>query len=190
MALESLVATYGYPVVFAGALFEGETVIIAAGFLAHCGYLKLQWVILLAFLGGFTSDQVLFRVGRGTGNAVLERSPRWRLRADRVRGVLHKHQNLLMLSFRFLYGTRIVTPVVIGISRLSAKRFFWLNGAGALIWATAVGSAGYFFGQFLGVLLVDIKKHERWIALGIVAIGTGIWLFRTYLFGRGQRAAR
>lgn len=46
MTLESFVATYGYPALLAGALPEGETIVIIAGIMAHSGYLQLPWVMV------------------------------------------------------------------------------------------------------------------------------------------------
>lgn len=58
MSLESLVTSYGYPAVLVGTFLEGETILVLAGFLAHRGYLDLPLVILTAFLGTFTGDQL------------------------------------------------------------------------------------------------------------------------------------
>jgi membrane protein DedA with SNARE-associated domain len=176
VSVESLIATYGYPVVFAGALIEGETLMLTAGFLAHEGYLSLQWVMLLAFLGAFAGDQAYFHIGRIAGARLLERMPHWQGRVDRVHALFRRFDNLLVLSFRFFYGFRIATPVVIGMTGYSAKRFFVLNGIGALIWASVIATAGYFFGAVLELLLADIRKQAKWIALGMLAVGIVVWL--------------
>jgi membrane protein DedA with SNARE-associated domain len=52
----------------------------------------------------------------------------------------------MLLSFRFLYGIRSVTPFAIGMSEVSYLRFTLLNIIGAGIWAIAIASAGYYFG--------------------------------------------
>jgi membrane protein DedA with SNARE-associated domain len=49
MTLESVLTTYGYFALMIGTFLEGETILIAAGFLAHRGYLELPWVIFLHF---------------------------------------------------------------------------------------------------------------------------------------------
>jgi len=48
MTLDSLVRTYGYPGLFLGTFFEGETVLIFGGLTAKLGYLKLPWVMFFA----------------------------------------------------------------------------------------------------------------------------------------------
>lgn len=43
--LESLLTSYGHPILVIGTFFEDETVVILAGVTAHLGYLSLDWVI-------------------------------------------------------------------------------------------------------------------------------------------------
>ncbi len=58
MTFEYLVSHYGYPALVAGTMLEGEAILFAGGFEAHGGYLKLQWVILAAFVGSLMGDQL------------------------------------------------------------------------------------------------------------------------------------
>ena len=62
---------------------------------------------------------------------------------------MSRFETPMILSFRFLYGLRTVAPFVIGMSSVSVKKFILLNAAGALVWATAIASGGYFFGRAL-----------------------------------------
>jgi membrane protein DedA with SNARE-associated domain len=84
-------------------------------------------------------------------------------------------QTLLILSFRFLYELCTVTPFVIGMSPISAKKFFLLNASGALVRAAAFGSSGYIFGQALKILIGKIEHYEL-LAFGLIArLGLLIW---------------
>ena len=76
--MEDLVATYGYPLVFALTFLEGETVVIIAGFAAHRGWLAADGVFLAAFLGSLLGDQLYFHLGRHFGPRILEFRPGWR----------------------------------------------------------------------------------------------------------------
>lgn len=127
--LESLLSSYGYPILIIGTFLEGETVMILAGVAARIGYLSLDWVILCGFCGTFFGDQLYFILGRRHGKSMLARHPSWQAPASRVFKKLQRHQNLLILSFRFLYGIRTVTPFVIGMSDVSYLRFALLKGA-------------------------------------------------------------
>jgi membrane protein DedA with SNARE-associated domain len=137
VTIEQVVAQYGYLALVVGTSLEGETVLIVAGFAAHQGYLKLAWVILAAFIGSLTGDQLYFLLGRLKGRPFLQSRPAWQVQAHRVEHLLDSHGTWIMLGFRFMYGLRTITPFVIGTSSISMSRFITLNAAGALAWAIA-----------------------------------------------------
>lgn len=180
MSLESIISQFGYPALIAGLLFEGETVLVLAAFMAHRGYLNLSLVILIGFLVTFASDQFFFWLGRTKGSQFLENRPSWKQNVDKAKSLLHRNTTLLFLGFRFMYGLRTVLPLVFGLSKFDPKRFAILNSIGAFLWATIFGLAGYVFGQVMELILVDVGKYEHWIALALAAIGAGVWLYRHY----------
>lgn len=180
MPLERIISQFGYPALIAGLLLEGETVLVLAAFMAHRGYLNLSLVILIGFLVTFASDQFFFWLGRTKGSQFLERKPSWKQNVDKAKSLLHRNTTLLFLGFRFMYGLRTVLPLVFGLSKFDPKRFAILNFIGAFLWATIFGIAGYIFGQVMELILVDVGTYEHWIALGLVAIGASIWLYRRY----------
>ena len=179
MNIESLLQAYGYYALFIGTFLEGETILVLAGFLAHQEYLELQWVILLAFLGSLSGDTLVFHLGRWKGRAFLARHPRWDKRAARVQRALDKYQYYVVLSFRFFYGLRNITPFVIGSTGFSPMRFFLLNATGAAIWAAVVGSGGYLFGEAIRLILKDVKRYERWLLLFGAIAGCVLWILHS-----------
>lgn len=181
MSLEQFVSHYGYWAVFAGTLAEGETIVVLAGYAAHQGILSLPWVIAVAFAGTFLCDQTIFHIGRRFGPALLARHPRWRARADQAMQLLRRHQNVFIIGFRFLYGLRTASPFAIGMSGVSPRKFFVLNGIAALIWAVAIAGAGFVFGQAVDALLKEVARIERasfglvLAALAAIWIALGLW---------------
>jgi membrane protein DedA with SNARE-associated domain len=178
--LESLLTTYGYPAIILGTFLEGETVMILAGVAAHMGYLSLDWIIFCGFCGTFFGDQLYFFLGRRHGRSMLARRPSWQAPADQVFHKLERHQILLMLSFRFLYGIRTVTPFAIGMSDISYLRFAILNFIGAGIWAVTIAFAGYYFGQAVETVLGDIKHYEIGLMAGFVGFSVLVWVIHFY----------
>jgi len=85
--------------------------------------------------------------------------------------LLNKHQVLLILGFRFLYGLRTVTPIALGASRIAPLRFLILNILGALTWTIVIGVMGYMFGHTLEVIIGDVKRYELWLFIGLAALG-------------------
>jgi membrane protein DedA with SNARE-associated domain len=178
MTLETFVMNYGYPALLVGALMEGETIVIIAGFLAHSGHLYLPWVMLTAFVGAFTADQFFFQVGKRKGKAYLEKKPHWEPRVDKIRRFLVGYQVIAILSYRFIYGMRTITPIVIGASGFSSLRFIGLNFCSTLLWSVAVSTAGYYFGHLFQTLLQDVQHYEIIIMLVIASIGGAVWFYR------------
>jgi len=182
MNLEQLISDYGYWAIAIGTFLEGETILVLGGFAAHRGYLELPWVIFYAFLGTMFGDQLYYYLGRIKGVTFLQRRPSWQVKSQHVFNLLEKHQILLILGFRFLYGLRTITPFLIGASRISPVRFLVLNVAGAAIWAVVIGTAGYLFGQSLEIIITEVKRYEVWVFIGIGLIGIVFWLLHTRRF--------
>jgi len=178
MSLEYLISHYGYAAIAIGTFFEGETILIIGGFSAHSGYLHLQGVIASALIGSFFGDQLFYHLGRIKGKNWLENKPHWKAKTNRVNSLLVRHQTLLIIGFRFIYGLRTITPIIIGVSGISAIRFFILNFIGAFLWASLVGSLGYLFGQSIQILIGDIKKYELIIFVALALTGLLVWIFR------------
>ena len=176
MSLEELISTYGYTAVGVGTFLEGETILILGGFAAHRGYLELPWVIVCAFFGTLFGDQLFFYIGRTKGKSALEKRPRWKTKSEKVFRLLDRHQILLILGFRFLYGLRTVTPFIIGASKIAPTRFLILNILGASLWAIIIGTMGYLFGHTLEIIIGDIKQYELLAFSMLAGIGMISWL--------------
>ncbi|HUJ24796.1 MAG TPA: DedA family protein [Myxococcales bacterium] len=179
MDVRQLIETYGYYAVFAGALLEGETLLIMAGFSVHLGYLALLPALACAALGGLAGDQFWFFLGRRHRAFALRRFPGLRLHQERVTRLLARYDALLIPPMRFLYGLRIAGPVLIGMSKIAAWRFFALDLLGAIVWAALVIGAGYAFGRGLESALGRLHHHERLLVFAaIAAAGAAYWIFR------------
>lgn len=169
MSLPELLSQYGYFAVFIGSILEGETILVLAGFAAHQGYLSFPVVVLLALLGGTLGDQIYFFLGRFYGGNILARFPQLASRTGSVRQLIERYHTSLIVGVRFMYGFRIIGPLVIGMSEVCAWRFILLNLCGATAWSILIGGAGYLFGQTLQLLTINIKRYEG-IALVVMVI--------------------
>ena len=187
MSLEEIISTYGYAAIAVGTFFEGETVLVLGGFATHRGYLELPWVVICGFLGTLFGDQLYFYIGRTKGTGFLEKRPHWKLRSERVFDLLHKHQLLLVLGFRFLYGLRTVTPFLLGASRIPPVRFLILNIIGAFAWAVTIGISGYVFGNAFELIIGDINRYESRLFAVFAAMGTLVWFVHWF---RRRKATR
>ena len=168
--LNALIAVYGYWVIFLGCLLEGETVLILSGMAAHQGSLQLLHVIGWATLGGVLGDQLLFWTGRYYGERLLPKLKRHQSAIKRVEGLIHRYPTTSVFAVRFLYGMRLVGPMVIGASGLAPLRFALINVLGAAIWASLFVSAGYWAGEALQHILGDLKPYRLPIFTTVIAL--------------------
>jgi membrane protein DedA with SNARE-associated domain len=168
MVAESIILRFGYAAVGVGTFFEGETVVVAAGALAHRGLLSLPLVILVAFIGSVAGDQTWFHLGHRLGRPFIERRPAWKARTEKVDLWLERLGWLFVFGFRFVYGIRTVTPAYLGASGYSSRRFLVLNTLGGATWAIAFGSAGYLVGAGLGALLHRATHVEEALVAAVV----------------------
>jgi len=171
MDLPGLIDTYGYWAVALGAFLEGETVLALAGLAANRGYLDFYTVVVVAMVCGFAGDQFYFFLGRRKGARILERFPDARERAHRFDDLLRRWHAPLIVMIRFMYGFRIVGPILLGMGRVPAWKFMVFNFIGAAIWAPLITCIGYFFGSAIEAMIGHLKRYELWAAGGLLAVG-------------------
>jgi membrane protein DedA with SNARE-associated domain len=188
MENESLIATYGYLVLLAGTIMEGETFLVAAAVLAQQGYLDLRWVVLTAFCGGFVADQFCFFLGRTRGVTFLAKRRRWRRKARRVFALLHRFDIILILGLHFLYGLRSVIPFILGSGGFSATKFVILNSIGVMAWAVLIGCLGYQFGYLVMAFFREAQKYQVFFLIVFVSMAVVFWIIRRVL-RRRQRTS-
>lgn len=175
-SLVPFVEEWGYLAVFLGSLVEGESIIIIAGFFAHEGILSLPKIIGVSFLGTLVADQALYYIGRHYGIHFMDKYPSLKRRADRAFGLLKRYQNSFILSFRFIWGIRIISPIIIGSSGVTVKRFTILNLFAAIIWSVGSCVGAYYFAHLILEYIILFPK----ILFGLVI--TAVLLFIAYKF--------
>jgi membrane protein DedA with SNARE-associated domain len=70
-------------------------------------------------------------------------------KSDALR-LIQRHPYLFVIGTRFMYGFRIIGPILIGASRLPPKIFLPLNILGAIAWALIFTTLGYVGGEVIG----------------------------------------
>ena len=169
--LPGLIDSYGYLAVLAGAFLEGETVLALAGLAASRGYLDFYTVAVVALIAGFAGDQLYFFLGRRNGSRILARFPDAQARAHRFDELLARWHAPLIVAIRFMYGFRIVGPILLGMGRVPAWKFMVFNFVGAAIWAPLVAGIGYAFGSIVKSVLADLQRYEIWLFTAVIAAG-------------------
>lgn len=171
--LTDLVIQYGYVMVVAGVIVEGDATLVAASILAHRGYLKIGAVIALGALTSLVMNQVYFWLGRRHGVERVAKADGRKL----FRNIVHhtrKHAIWLVLLSRFVFGFRMAIPATVGALGMSMTRFLIADTLGAAIWAGTMGATGYLAGHAGQVLLSNMRDNE-WIVGGVMIVLTLAW---------------
>ena len=168
---EALLARYGLLAIFVGAGIEGEAVVLAGGVLAGRGLVPLWAAMLAATLGSTLVDQLWF----WAGTRFRDRPWIVRMRAKpvfaRALDLLVRYPTGFILSFRFIYGMRTVSPVALAVSGVSARRFVPLNLLAAAIWAPLFTWLGYRFGK---VAFAVVRRYAPFAAIAIAVVALAV----------------
>ena len=180
MDINALIEQYGYAALVIGSVAEGETITLLGGVAAHQGLLKFPLVVAAVALGGMIGDQLLYFLGLRFGPTLLKRFVKHKKKINRAQRLIQRHPYLFVIGTRFMYGFRIIGPILIGASRLPPKIFLPLNIVGAIAWALIFTTLGYVGGEVIGPWLHNLDqdlKHWAWLILVVVAVfGVRLWM--------------
>ena len=181
MDINNLISHYGYAALVIGSMAEGETITLLGGVAAHQGLLKFPLVVISVALGGMIGDQLLYLLGRRFGGKLLKRFSHHQARIRKAQRMIQRRPYLFVIGTRFMYGFRVIGPLLIGASRLPPKVFLPLNVLGALVWAMIFTTLGYLGGEAIGPWLHHLDahlKHWIWLILVVALVVAAHWWFR------------
>jgi len=171
--LTDLVIQYGYVMVVAGVIVEGDATLVTASILAHRGYMKLGMVMALGAITSLTMNQVYFWIGRRHGVDRVAKYDGRKLFGNIVHHT-RKHAIWLVLLSRFVFGFRMAIPMTVGALGVSMTRFLIADIFGAIIWSVTLGATGYLAGHAGQVLLSNMRDND-WVVGAIMIVLTLAW---------------
>ncbi len=146
-----------------GVFFEGEMIMISAVIAAHHEYLNLWLVVILGIAGTYCADCFYFFLGRKKGKVWINKNQKIKNKAAVIEKKLEKYPILIFVTYRFLYGFRSITPLVIGTSKTNTKKFLLFSAMSTIIWASVYCTIGYLFGEIIKSELSHIEHIEIYI---------------------------
>ena len=175
--LESL----GYLGVIVGAVMEGEIVLITFIQLARLDYMNVSIVIGVFSLATLITDWSCFFIGRNKGRQFILNHPKLSKRFNKMDQLMNEKKQLLLLSYRFMYGFRIVLPILFGLGSVNIRQFVFYSILGNIVWVGFYATLGYFFSEVVISHLEWIQANLLYIFLVIGAVVFVIW----YIVGVG-----
>lgn len=169
--MQDFLNQYGYVALMIGTFFEGEAAILFVSSLIHKGLFAFPLTVLSAFLGSFASDWIYYFIGRLNGIYFLAKRPKLHAKVSVFTQFFHRYRFQVLFSYRFLYGFRVVIPLVIGMSGLPPTKFLFYSVFTGLIWATTVCSVGYWTGLFFEIEPATFQNNLVFVMLGFSTFG-------------------
>lgn len=158
-----------------GFFLPGDSLLFTAGVLYHTGVLpgnvpiSIHLFVVLLFIAAVLGDTVGYWFGRKTGPHIF-RKPDARIfrqsHIQKAQAFYEKHGGKTIIIARFVPIVRTFAPIVAGVGKMEYRRFLSYNVVGGLLWTAGITYLGYFTGQALTAIGVDIDH----IILPIVAL--------------------
>lgn len=160
-SMTSWIAAYGYPAVFAAALFEtvfppipSEVIFPLAGYTAYVKTLGIGQAVGMAASGALGSTVgaiiiyfISFKVGK---KAIIKFGKRMRISEsslEKAESWFERHGELAVFLGRMAPGVRELISIPAGIGRMNLSKFIIFTFLGSLVWSIALTLMGYIAGQ-------------------------------------------
>lgn len=162
-----------------GVPIPEELPVLAAGALAHEGYMRPWAALAVCIVGVLSGDTVLYWVGHHWGERILDWCMVRRVlspaREQALLAAYRRHAAKTVFTARHVMGVRAAAFLTAGIARVPFWKFIAVDGAAACIGLPIGFSLAYFFTDQLEQILRDVHRVERWLTLlGLVALATWI----------------
>lgn len=171
--------------VLVGLLVPGETVLLAASFLASRGDLDLVTVIIVAILGALAGNNLGYLIGRRGGRPFVERYGHYfGVSEKRIRAAeeyFDRHGGKTVLIGRFAAGIRVFVALLAGASRMNYLHFFLYTLAAVVSWTLSISAVGFLFGRSLEKLV----RSTSLFSMAVLALLAVVVLI--YLYARTRR---
>jgi len=178
-----LIEQYGTLGVFLTAAAEGETGVLVGGAMARLGKLDWMTITLAAWSAAFLTGEFLFFLGRSRREGRFMTRLTQKKAFSRALHWIERHPYLFCAFYRFIYGMRIVGPVTISLSSVSARTFRLFNLVTSLLWALLGVGLGWFIGPKIAEWLAPYFTRRVFVVASIAA-------FALLLLAVGWRSRR
>jgi membrane protein DedA with SNARE-associated domain/rhodanese-related sulfurtransferase len=163
-----------------GVPVPAVTVLVFAGSAVAHGTLSFTHVLLAAVLAALIGDGVWFSAGRVYGRPLINRLARFSLSIDSsvqtTRSLFERFGVPIVSICKFVPGLALITPPLMGTTRIAARAFVTWDAIGAVAWAGFWLLGGALFSRQLAMLLRTVEQHgatvvDLLLALALLYVG-------------------
>lgn len=194
----SAISTWGAAVVFLNVLLTrlgvpvpAVPVLLLAGTAIANGHLSFWHVLTAALAAALIGDGVWFTAGRMLGrrliHALARLSAAVEKRVRKARALFVHFGPAIVSVSKFIPGLAIITPPLMGTTRVGVVIFFAWDAVGIVAWATFWLLGGAIFERQLSLLIHEVRAHGWTIIDVLTAIAASYLVFRFVQRWRLQR---
>lgn len=154
-----------------GFFLPGDSLLFTAGFLVHQSILtfNIHLLVLILFVAAALGDSVGYAFGKRVGRRLFKRKDSLLFHKENLRRAedfYEKHGAKTIVIARFVPVVRTFAPIIAGISSMQYRTFLTYNLVGAFLWAVGLTYLGYYAGDVIERLGINIE----YVILGIIFI--------------------
>lgn len=136
-------------------------------------------MVLVSAVASYIGHGAFFLIALHRREAFLKYAQKlFKINMSKLESLMARYGIASIFISQWIYGFRLMSAAVLGLSRMGKKKYFTFLLISCLIWAVICTYVGYFFGATLKNILGDIKKYEPYIAAGVLIAGFIIWFMR------------
>lgn len=174
-----------------GVPIPEEIPVLTAGVLAHEGVVRWWIALPLCLVAILAGDAALYWIGRHWGERILERRMVRHIltpeREERFKAAYRRHGVKIVFAARHVAGVRAAAFLTAGIARVPFAQFMAVDLVAALVGVPVSFALAFFFADQLELLLTDVHRVERWLAIAVIVL-VGGWL-ALVAYRRARRVA-
>ena len=170
--LEALITLVSVPgiaaIIFAesgllvGFFLPGDSLLFTAGFLVGQELIKfnIHLLVMILFLAAVLGDNVGYTFGRRIGRRLFHRKESLLFHQENLRRAeefYEAHGPKTIIIARFVPVVRTFAPIIAGVSKMDYRTFLVFNLIGAFLWAVGLTYLGYFVGDAITRLGINIE---------------------------------
>ena len=145
-----------------GFIFPGDSLLFTAGYMVQQNILNIDIhiFVFLIFIAAILGDNVGYSFGHKVGRKLFEKEnsrffkKKYLVQAENF---YEKHGSLTIVLARFVPIVRTFAPIVAGTSKMHYKTFLIYNLIGGFLWASIFTYLGFFAGEALTKMGVNIE---------------------------------
>ena len=158
-----------------GFFLPGDSILFTAGFLIFAGTLQfdIHLFVTVMFLAAVLGDGVGYLFGKRVGRRLFTRPNSLLFRQENVQKAeefYEKHGGITVVLARFIPVVRTFVPIIAGVGKMDYRTFLTYNVIGALLWAVGITYAGFYIGQALHAIGIEIDTILLPIIVVIVLV--------------------